>query len=67
MRILMISRVAGPDYRASPGDIIDLPEDVARRLVIGGFAEPMEEEVETAAIDPAREKAVKTKPQPRKK
>ena len=71
MRVKMLTRAAGPDWRADAGDEIDLPLNVAAGLVSGGYAEALEKArptppvVETAAIDPPSKKAVK--PQPRKR
>ena len=67
----MLTRAAGPDWKANVGDELDLPLSVAAGLVSGGYAEALEKIrpappiVETAAIEPAAHKAVK--PQPRKR
>lgn len=67
----MLTRAAGPDWKANVGDELDLPLSVAAGLVSGGYAEalgkirPAPPIVETAAIEPAAHKAVK--PQPRKR
>ena len=67
----MLTRAAGPDWKANVGDEIDLPLNVAAGLVSGGYAEALEKirpaplVVETAAIEPPAHKAVK--PQPRKR
>lgn len=64
----MLTRAAGPHWAAAAGDEVDLPLKEAAGLVSGGFAIALDPPViETAAIDPAREKAVKTKPKPKKK
>ena len=71
MRVKMLSRAAGPDWKADAGVEIDLPLNVAAGLVSGGYAEALEKIrpappiVETAAIEPPAHKAVK--PQPRKR
>ena len=71
MRVKMLTRAAGPDWKANVGDELDLPLSVAAGLVSGGYAEALEKIrpappiVETAAIEPAAHKAVK--PQPRKR
>ena len=68
MRVRMLSRAAGPHWSASAGDEVDLPLKEAAGLVSGGYAIALDPPVvETAAIDPAREKAVQKKPQPRRK
>jgi hypothetical protein len=73
----MLTRAAGPDWKAGPGDEINLPLDVAAGLVSGGYAVALEKAkpappaaaptVETAAIEPPAQKAVKPKAKPRKK
>jgi len=72
----MLSKAAGPDWRANVGDELDLPLEIAAGLVSGGYAEALEKPakptpppptVETAAVEPAEQKAVKPKAQPRKR
>ena len=73
----MLTRAAGPDWKAAPEDEITLPLEVAAELVSGGYAVALEKAkpappvvapvVETAAIEPAERKAVKPKAKPRKK
>ena len=73
MRVKMLTRAAGPDWKADAGVEIDLPLNVAAGLVSGGYAEALEKGnasepppvVETAAIDPHAERAVKSKPRKR--
>ena len=79
MRVKMLSRAAGPDWKASAGDELDLPLNVAAGLVSGGYAVALEKTkpapppvvapvvVETAAVEPPAERAVKAKAKPRKK
>ena len=81
MRVKMLSRAAGPDWKADAGVEIDLPLNVAAGLVSGGYAEALDKPekpekkpdpapaptVETAAVEPAEQKAVKPKAQPRKR
>lgn len=71
MRIRLLSRAAGPDFHGQPGDELDLPLHVAAELVSGGYALAIEAprpapEIETAALDPAAEKAVRPKATKRK-
>ena len=74
----MLTRAAGPDWKADTGDEIDLPLNVAAGLVSGGYAVALEKAkraplpvaaavVETAAVEPRAERAVKAKAKPRKK
>ena len=81
MRVKMLTRAAGPDWRANVGDELDLPLEIAAGLVSGGYAEALDKPekpekkpdpapaptVETAAVEPAEQKAVKPKAQPRKR
>ena len=82
MRVKMLTRAAGPDWKASAGDELDLPLNVAAGLVSGGYAVALEKAkpapppvvapvvapvVETAAVEPPAERAVKPKAKPRKK
>ena len=38
MRVLMKTRMAGPDGNAEPGQTIDLSGDLAQALIAGGYA-----------------------------
>ncbi len=78
MRVKMLTRAAGPDWKADAGVEIDLPLNVAAGLVSGGYAVALEKAkpapppvvapvVETAAVEPRAERAVKPKAKPRKK
>lgn len=70
MRIQMITRLAGPVGVLEPGSVVDVPIEMAKQLVDGGYAEYIEEastpvpsasggaEVEEAAVKPP-EQAVK--------
>lgn len=72
MRVKMLTRAAGPDWRANVGGEIDLPLEIAMRLVSGGYAIPLEPAksappvVETAAVEPMTEQTVMLKAQKRK-
>lgn len=66
MRIRMITNARGPGIRYRPGDEIDLPLETASAMISGGYAVPLEPFpkkgiscLETAAADPAPEKAVR--------
>ena len=74
----MLTRAAGPDWKADAGVEIDLPLNVAAGLVSGGYAVALKKAkptpppvvapvVETAAVEPRAERAVKPKAKPRKK
>lgn len=68
----MLTRAAGPHWKADAGDELDLPLEVAAGLVSGGYAvalkvDPAPVPSETAAVDRAAERAVKPKAQPRRK
>jgi hypothetical protein len=78
VRVKMLTRAAGPDWKADAGVEIDLPLNVAAGLVSGGYAVAIEKAklapqpvmapvVETAAVEPRAERAVKAKAKPRKK
>jgi len=81
VRVKMLSKAAGPDWRANVGDELDLPLEIAAGLVSGGYAEALEKPakpekkpdpaptptIETTAVEPAEHKAVKPKAQPRKR
>lgn len=49
---LLMGRV-GDRFAQSPGQVIDVPEDEARRLIERGIAEPLD--AETATAKPAKE------------
>lgn len=69
VRVKMLTRAAGPDWRANVGGEIDLPLEIAMRLISGGYAIPLEKPapfIETAAIDPVGEQTVMPKAQKRK-
>lgn len=54
MRIKLGGRMAGPDGNHAPGEIIDVTETAARRLVDAKFAEYVDqpEIIETTVIGP---------------
>ena len=64
MRVKLITIMAGPGGSYDPG-LAELPDDVAKDLIKSGYAEAIEEVVETASIEPPK-KAVKPKAQPRR-
>lgn len=67
MRVLMKSilcgNVAGVHTTFSPGDVADVPDDEARALVAGGYAESAEPASETKPKAETKAKA-ETKPKP---
>lgn len=73
MKVRLKTQAAGPNGSYAPG-IHDLPDAFARQLLDGGYAEALEDEagppepppvIETAAIEPAAEKAVVPAAKPR--
>jgi len=54
MRVRMLTSMAGATISRKKGDIYDLPEDKAQRLIDAGFAEPVQgaAQRETAAVKP---------------
>ena len=58
MKIKMSVSISG-EWTAIPGDVVDLPDDEAIRLIEAGFAEPVRDAapVETAVRKQAVEKA----------
>lgn len=49
MRVRMVSLAAGPDGSWPPGSVLELPDDLARALVAGGYAVAVGELVEPTA------------------
>lgn len=64
MKIKMLVSMAGPSMR-EPGQIIEVGEEEAARLIAAGFAVPERGEIETATVEPP-EKAVLPRGKPRK-
>ncbi len=65
MRVKMITLACGPSWSASPGEVIDLPNKVAKELIAGRYAEVAtdskviaEPEPESVVEDPADEKVL---------
>lgn len=61
MKIRMITRAAGPELSAEPGQVVDVAEIVGQALVEAGFATLVgdkSQRVEAAAVE-APERAVK--------
>lgn len=53
MLIKAISNIAGPGLMATSGQVVDVDEEMAQRLIVGGYAVPVREvQVETAAVEP---------------
>ncbi len=52
MKVKLKTIYAGPSRVAQPGDVIDVHGDEAKALFEGGFAEPVQEIVETATAEP---------------
>jgi hypothetical protein len=53
MLIKAISHIAGPGLVATSGQVVDVDEEFAVRLIMGGYAVPVRQpNVETATIEP---------------
>lgn len=67
MKVRMLTTAASPEGVWAAGQVVDLPEKMAKQLMAGGFAvavaaeEKQKQAVETAALEQP-EKAVKPKP-----
>ena len=53
MKTLMV----GPDIMLQPGEIALMDSEAARELILGGYAEALDEEIETATIAPVENAA----------
>lgn len=61
MKIRMKTSASCPEWSASAGDIVDLPDAVTAALLNGGYAEAIKEtQVETATADTADIEVAKT-------
>jgi hypothetical protein len=61
MRVKMISRFAGENGTANPGDEIEVTEQQANDLISGGFATLVKQiEIETAVIQEPENAAITT-------
>ncbi|MGE3932365.1 MAG: hypothetical protein AB7F67_03895 [Rhodospirillaceae bacterium] len=58
MRVKMLQQMVGPRAVRSPGDVLDLDDAEARRLLAAGYAELVPPEVETADAGNTRRRAV---------
>lgn len=45
MRVKILTSMAGPEITWQPGDIVDVSNDVAKRLIAAGFAEEIDVEI----------------------
>lgn len=43
MKVKMRTKMAGPNISAAPGDVVDLPHEIAADLVRRGYAEPADQ------------------------
>lgn len=61
MKILLKNIIAGPSGTYSPG-VADVPDDFARQLVAGGYAEllPLDEPVPSPAPEPEPEPIIES-------
>ena len=61
MRVKMITRIAGAEFTANPGDEIDVSNQQGNALIAGGFATPVKQaEIETAVIQEPENAAITT-------
>lgn len=70
MRVRMEMTMAGPTGTFLAGQVADLPDAEAKRLLAAGYAKPVaaaKKPAETAALDPAGENAVEGQPGPRRR
>ncbi|HKQ02641.1 MAG TPA: hypothetical protein VJ735_20150 [Actinomycetes bacterium] len=64
MKVKLLKIMAGPVYAGSPGDVLDVPDDLGAQLIDGRYAEdlaPPATDVETADAVPEGEEAVEHK------
>ena len=62
MRIKMITRLAGAEFTANPGDEIDVSNQQGNALIAGGFATLIKQDTIEIAVIAAPESAVTIKP-----
>lgn len=69
MLVRMLTDLSGPCWQCTEGEVYDLPPVQAERLIETGQAERVAEErpPEAAALAPAAETAMKSRPLPRRK
>ena len=61
MRVKMITRLAGTEFTANPGEEIDVSNQQGNALISGGFAELVKRvEIETAVIKEPENAAITT-------
>lgn len=61
MLVKMISRFAGENGTANPGELIEVPEKQANELISGGFAVPVKQAaIEIAVIKEPENAAIST-------
>lgn len=65
MKVKMLKIARGPSFAADPGEVVEVPDDLGRALVVAGAAEeeahtpaPFPEVIETTAIETPVETAV---------
>lgn len=65
MRIRLLTGIAGRGFSHAPGDVVDMDDAEAARLLAAGYAERADEGYEAATAEP--EEAATVKPRRRKK
>ena len=59
MRVKMITRIAGAEFTANPGDEIEVSNQQGNSLIAGGFATPVKQiEIEMAVIQEPENAAI---------
>ena len=62
MRIKLKTPAAGPDWRGSAGQVIDVPDEAGADLLKGGYAEAVDVPSSEDAPDPASSDGGETEP-----
>jgi len=67
MRIKMLTSIAGSDFAARPGEVIDVESGLAARLIASEQAEAADQATEAAAVGRADRTATSAPAKPRKR
>ncbi len=65
MKVKLLTSIASVDWSYGYGELVNVPDELARKWISSGIAAPAEAQVESAAIEPP-EKAVLPRGKPRK-
>ena len=66
MEVKIVNGLAGESRMFNPGEIVDVPEPIARDWIRAKAAAPVDARIETTMIEPKTEKAVQPKPTARR-